>query len=147
MQNKELQRIIELHGIMREHVTRVIHSEPLIKAEEWDRVLRNMDKWDLPRTLFTLRWLERLYEKEWLDIHIVWTKPNVNEEMWENYEWMFDEKDVLHEQKLLTAARRAFKKAFKQYKRELAELRRGAKKTTSKERPRSKATGSVEEIS
>lgn len=138
--------IIEIHDGLKKHV---INAG--IKDEAWTRVTRNMDKWSDARIRYIHAFLINLRDNEWMEVHLVWTKPHVNEEMWENYEWMFDGKDVLEEQKLLTRARKKLRARFTQFKKDYKSFREqernAAKKIAAEERAGGNPTGAMDGIS
>lgn len=132
--NALIEEINDLHQKMREHAVRQIHNQRMIQEETWDRFLRNIEIWSFNRLKYVNEFLNNIYQNEWWEIHAVWTKPNINEEMWENYEWMFDHRDVLEEQKMLTRARKAFKKRWVAFRKNYAKFKadeRAAKKTAT----------------
>lgn len=129
-------KILELHSNMKVHVTREIHGKAIVRLELWEQMLNNIDSWSEGRLRFIHTELAEIYETHWIPIHTVWTKPHINEEMWENYEWMFDGKDVLEEQKLLKHARLAFKKRWAKFRADYKSFReseRAAKKVATEE--------------
>lgn len=99
--------------------------------------MRNLDKWSEARVEYMHKNLCEIKDNEWADVQTVWTKPHITEEMWENYIWMFDGKDVLPEQKLLTRARKKLKlrvrRLIKQYK-EFREKESATKKIAAEKR-------------
>lgn len=47
--------------------------------------------------------MEKVLNQEWAKVQEIWTKPNINPEMWENYKLLFN-KPVLPEHKMLVKA-------------------------------------------
>lgn len=139
-------KIFNLHRAMRDLVVFEVRGKPCITEKEYDRLLHNMDRWNERRLNFVHTHLVRLHEDAWRKIYDVWTRPHINPEMWENYNWMF-ESDVLEEQQLFTAARKNFKEAWRKFKNEYKEFRSGAKKASPEEGTRGEATGTVEDVS
>lgn len=134
--------IMQIHGLMRKHVLGAG-----IKEAWYDRFLRNIEMWPEERLHLVHTQLKSIYETEWQEVEAVWTKPHINEEMWENYEWLFDGKDVLEEQKMLTVARRLLVKALRNFRKEYTELLNGAKKNTQEREAGGQTEGGVETVS
>lgn len=143
--SQEIKEIQILHKELRKHAVGA-----KIKAESWDRLTRNMDRWSVARIRYVHAFLCNLRDNEWLACHMIWTKPHINEEMWENYEWMFGGQDVLEEQKLLTRARKKLKARFYKFQKDYKEFRKrenAAKKTTTEEGAGSGIAGTMDNVS
>lgn len=138
-------KVYELHHMMKHHATFEVRGKACISPKDWERLLHNIDRWDEQRTRFIYEGLLVLKEA-WQEIHMVWTRPHINPEMWENYNWMFSS-DVLEEQQLLTAARRNFREKWNTFKQNYKVYRNGTKKTSKQEGSGSDTTGTVEEVS
>lgn len=127
------EEIVELHTFMTKHVIGTS-----IQEKTWINLINNLDRCSTMILEFIKNSLTNLKENEWAEIQRIWTLPNVTEEMWENYEWMFDGDD-LPEQKMLTVARKAFVhrwRIFRKRLRELKEEERAAKKIETENRTR-----------
>jgi hypothetical protein len=77
--------------------------------------------------------LQVIHDHEHKAIVILWTKPHINEDMWNNYDLFFT-KDVLPEMKLMRQHRRAFKKAWSNLLREIKSERTAARNRQDKEK-------------
>lgn len=127
--------VLALHEEMKDHAVRA--------SVDWDRLLRNIDKWSEGRIQLLLNFLKEVKEEEMVEILRVWHLPNMTEEMWANYD-LFFEGNALAEQKQLAKAQKALRDKVRIYKEALKLLRkheRGTKKTETKEGAGSDSSG------
>lgn len=113
-----------------------------IKETVWEKVVKDLDKRPDAVITIILAGLRDLYDGAWTAIESTRTLPHINDEMWENYEWMFDGA-VLPEQKTMNQCKKRFCADFQAYKKKVVD---GTKKAAAEKRTRRHNPRSVDSI-